>query len=93
VDTTNFNDENSYMGMASPSLHVIERFELTDAHTILYRATIEDPHTWTRPWTVEFPFLATKGPVYEYACHEGNYAMDDILGGADKREEQAAKKK
>ncbi|HTS75387.1 MAG TPA: hypothetical protein VMG40_04240 [Bryobacteraceae bacterium] len=92
VDTTNFNEENSYMGMASPDMHVIERFERTDANTILYKATIEDPHTWTRPWTVEFPFRATKGPVYEYACHEGNYAMDDILGGAEKKAESQPKK-
>jgi hypothetical protein len=91
VDTTNFNDETRFMG-SGPDLHVIERFQRLNNGTILYRATIEDPGTWTRPWTVEFPFNATKGPVYEYACHEGNYAMPDILGGARKMESQSPKK-
>jgi hypothetical protein len=62
-----------------------------DAQTILYRATIDDPTTFTKPWTLEYPFLATPGPVYEYACHEGNYSMQDILGGARKMESEQAK--
>jgi len=86
VDTTNFTDKTRFMG-STEDLHTVERFQRVDQHTILYRVTIEDPKTWTRPWTIEYPFLATKGPIYEYACHEGNYALDDILGGADKREE------
>ena len=57
-------------------------------NTILYRATIDDPSTFTKQWTMEYPFLATAGPVYEYACHEGNYAMTDIMGGARKMESQ-----
>ena len=57
-----------------------------DPNTILYRATIDDPSTYAKPWTVEYPFVATRGPVYEYACHEGNYAMPDILGGARKQD-------
>jgi hypothetical protein len=83
VDTTNFNDQTLFEG-ASPNLHVIERFQRVDAGTILYRATIDDPATFTRQWTMEFPFVAAPGPIYEYACHEGNYAMTDILGGARK---------
>ena len=83
VDTTNFTDKTRFRG-SSANLHVIERFRRVDANTILYRATVEDPSTWTRPWTLEYPFIATAGPVYEYACHEGNYAMPDILGGARK---------
>ena len=59
--------------------------------TILYRFTVEDPPTFSRPWTAEYPFLATKEPIYEYACHEGNYAMTDILGGA-RKDDEAAKK-
>ncbi|MGD0434871.1 MAG: hypothetical protein ABSB86_00290, partial [Bryobacteraceae bacterium] len=55
-----------------------------DQNTILYRAIIEDPATFTRPFTMEYPFLTSPGPIYEYACHEGNYAMQDILGGARK---------
>jgi hypothetical protein len=58
---------------------------------MLYRATIEDPATFTQPFTIEYPFLATRGPVFEYACHEGNYAMTDIMGGA--RKADAATKK
>ncbi len=83
VDTTNFRPENAFH-FASENLHVIERFQRVDQNTILYRAIIEDPATFTRPFTMEYPFLASPGPIYEYACHEGNYAMTDILGGARK---------
>jgi len=83
VDTTNFNNQTAFRG-AGENLHVIERFRRIDQGTILYRVTIDDPSTFTRAWTMEYPFLATKGPIYEYACHEGNYAMPDILGGARK---------
>jgi hypothetical protein len=85
VDTTNFTDQTKFEG-ASPDLHVIERFKRVDAKTILYRVTIDDPSTFTKVWTLEYPFRATSGPVYEYACHEGNYAMSDIMGGARKAE-------
>jgi hypothetical protein len=85
VDTTNFNPHVNFSG-SSENLHVIERFQRVDAQTILYRATIDDPTTFTKPWTLEYPFVATPGPIYEYACHEGNYAMQDILGGARKME-------
>jgi hypothetical protein len=91
VDTTNFRPEVRFRG-SSENLHVVERFQRIDANTILYRATIEDPTTFTRPWTVEYPFLATAGPVYEYACHEGNYAMQDIMSGARRMESHTDKK-
>ena len=87
VDTTNFTDQTLFSG-ASEDLHVIERFQRVDPQTILYKVTIDDPRTFTKAWTMEFPFTATKGPVYEYACHEGNYAMTDILGGARKTDAQ-----
>jgi hypothetical protein len=90
VDTTNFTSKTRFRG-SSESLHVIERFRRVDANTILYRATIDDPSTYTKQWTIEYPFLATAGPVYEYACHEGNYAMPDILGGARKLESEEKK--
>jgi hypothetical protein len=83
IDTTNFTDQTRFRG-SSANLHVIERLRRVDGNTILYRATIEDPTAFAKPWTIEYPFLATAGPIYEYACHEGNYAMDDILGGARK---------
>jgi hypothetical protein len=81
VDTTNLTDKTGFRGSAE-NLHVIERFTRVDANTILYRFTIDDPSTFTRQWAGEYPFLAAAGPIYEYACHEGNYAMGDILRGA-----------
>lgn len=87
VDTTNFTDQTRFHGTGE-NLHVIERFQRTDANTILYKATIDDPTTFTRQWTLEYPFRSTPGPIYEYACHEGNYAMDDILGGVRKAEDR-----
>jgi len=91
VDTTNFTAKTRFRG-ASDNLHVIERFKRVNADTILYRVTIDDPSTFTRPWTMEYPFRAAAGPVFEYACHEGNYAMPDILGGARKADSDATKK-
>jgi hypothetical protein len=90
VDTTNFTNKTQFRG-SSENLHVIERFTRVDPNTILYKVTIDDPTTFTKAWTAEYPFVATKGPVYEYACHEGNYAMTDILGGARKADEERKK--
>jgi hypothetical protein len=81
VDTRNFTDKTRFRG-SGEGLHVIERFKRVNPQTILYRVTIDDPTTFAKAWTLEYPFLATRGPIYEYACHEGNYAMPDILGGA-----------
>jgi len=80
VETTNFNDETHYRG-STKDLKVTERFTRVSDKTIEYRATMEDPSTWTKPWSIELAFSAVPGPLYEYACHEGNYAMVDILGG------------
>jgi hypothetical protein len=91
VDTTNFTEKTRFRG-SSENLHVIERFKRVDANTILYRATIDDPNTFTKQWTLEYPFVASAGPVFEYACHEGNYAMPDILGGARKSDAETTKK-
>ncbi len=90
VDTTNFTNKTRFYG-SSQNLHTIERFRRVDQNTILYRVTIDDPTTWTEPWTMEFPFVATAGPIYEYACHEGNYAIEDILGGARKMDKEKVK--
>jgi len=98
VDTTNFayNGKSRfgfvYDGMTDQNLRVTERFTRADANTIMYRATISDPTIYTRPWTVEVPLHARKEPMYEYACHEGNYAMTDILAGARAEEAKAAAK-
>ena len=91
VDTTNFTDKTRFRG-SSENLHVIERFTRIDQNTILYKVTLDDPTTFSKAWTVEYPFVATKGPVYEYACHEGNYSMTDILGGARKADSEKEKK-
>jgi hypothetical protein len=93
VDTTNFTDKTRFRG-STENLHVIERFSRIDANTLLYRFTIEDPATWEKPWTGEYAWPATKEHIYEYACHEANYALGDILRGARLREaEEAAKAK
>jgi hypothetical protein len=90
VDTTNFADKVRFRG-SSENLHVIERFTRTAGNTIIYKATIDDPTTFSKQWAIEYPFVATAGPIYEYACHEGNYAMEDILGGARKTEAEGGK--
>ena len=91
VDTTNFTDKTRFRGSAE-RLHVVERFTRVDANTLLYRFTIDDPTTFTKPWTGEFPWPATNQPIYEYACHEGNYALGGILRGARLLEAEAAAK-
>jgi len=96
VDSTNFTDRTSFRG-SGEHLHLVERFTRLDADTLEYRFTVEDPTTWTRPWTVAYPMTRTDAPVYEYACHEGNYGLRDILSGARYEErvadEAAARKK
>ncbi|HXA67447.1 MAG TPA: hypothetical protein VNV82_19980 [Bryobacteraceae bacterium] len=79
VETTNFNDQTHYRG-SSMNLKVTERFTRVSEKTIEYRATMEDPSTWTKPWSIELAFSSVPGPLYEYACHEGNYAIVSILG-------------
>ena len=91
VDTTNFTSKTQFQG-ASENLHVVERFTRVDPKTILYRFTIEDPTTWDRPWTGEYPWNATSEKLYEYGCHEGNYALENMLRGARAREAEEAKK-
>jgi hypothetical protein len=93
VDTTNFTDKTRFRG-STPNLHVVERFSRMDDKTLLYRFTVEDPTTWARSWTGEYAWPATNDRIYEYACHEGNYALGNILRGARLKDaEEAAKKK
>jgi hypothetical protein len=89
VDTTNFSDKTSVRG-SSEALHLIERFTRTDAETMQYEFTVEDPKAFTRPWKATVPVARTSEQVYEYACHEGNYALADILAGARAEEKKAA---
>src|SRR4029077_5466438 len=81
VDTINFKRETSLDG-SSANMHLVERFTRVDANTLLYEFTVDDPTMWTRPWTAVVPMTKSDDPVYEYACHEGNYAMSGILAGA-----------
>ena len=81
VETTNFLRETAFRG-SSANLHLVERFTRVDAQTLLYEFTVTDPTTWTRPWTARVPMSKTTEPLYEYACHEGNYAMPSLLTGA-----------
>jgi hypothetical protein len=92
VETTNFNgkvrDRAATVFGAGADLKLVERFRRVDAGTIDYRVTVNAPASFTRPWTAAIPFHRVKEPVMEYACHEGNYAMRNILSGA--RAEDAA---
>ena len=96
VETTNFRgnvDETSYncCGGASDHLSIVERFTLTDRNTIDYRYTVSDPTIFTRPWTVSVPMRRIAEPIYEYACHEGNVAMEGILRGGRARERDSTR--
>jgi hypothetical protein len=93
IETTNFRDKAEFIESASftdrtdyrrrgAGVHLIERLKRVGPDTLLYEMTVQDPATWTRPWTAQI--LLTRGsyPIYEYACHEGNYGMEGILVGA-----------
>jgi hypothetical protein len=89
VDTTDFrfNDQSRFgvgylSGLTDQNLHVTERLRRTDANTILYQATVDDPTIYTKPWTVEISMSKRDDRIFEYACHEGNYGMSGILSGA-----------
>ena len=79
----------SYRG-STDSLHLTERFTRADAGTLLYEFTISEPRTFTQPWTAVVPMKMSEHPIYEYACHEGNYGMEGILAGHREEEREAA---
>ena len=81
VDTTNFTHKTHFRG-SGEALHAVERFTRTAAETIRYEFTVEDPTSWTRPWSVEIPMKRADGPIFEYACSEGNYGLRNILSSA-----------
>ncbi len=94
VDTTNFTDKTNFRGSGA-SLHLVERFTRANDTTLLYEFTVDDPTTFTRPWTALVPMSKSEGEIYEYACHEGNYGMTNLLSGAraeEKAAEEAEKK-
>lgn len=91
VDTTNFPPQQNFRG-SSENLHIVERFRRADAGTINYRFTVDDPTTFTAPFTGEIPFRTIDELIYEYACHEGNYALSNVLSGARNEEKRLGTK-
>ena len=81
IDITNFDGKGAFRG-AGPNLHVTERFRRVDADTISYEFSVADSDTWMQPWTAEIPLRRTVGPLFEHACHEGNYSLVNILSAA-----------
>lgn len=100
VETTNYTDKTGSFNTLTESigfgsnLHLIEKFRRVDENTLDYEFTINDPETFTRSFTASIPMKSTEGPMYEYACHEGNYAMEGMLSGArteERAEEQGSR--
>ena len=98
VETTNFTDKSSFSGNiiarggSTAAMRLVERFTRVDRDTLLYEFTVDDPATWVRPWTVQLPMTRSDDPIYEYACHEGNYSMPNMLKGARAAEQAQAPK-
>jgi hypothetical protein len=89
VDTTNFTDRTAFRG-SSENMHLVEHFTRTDADTVTYQFTVSDPSTWEKSWSAEIPMTKIDGPIFEYACHEGNYGMRNNLTGARAEEREKA---
>jgi hypothetical protein len=92
VETTNFNGKNPFRN-GSENMKVIERFTRVADDAIEYKFTIDDPSTWTKSWSAELPLVKTDGPIFEFACHETNYGIANILAGAREDEKKAAEKR
>ena len=89
VETMNFNGKNPLRD-SSENMRVVERFTRLDENTIRYQFTVDDKSTWTKPWTAELAMQKTAGPIFEHACHEGNYGLYNTLAGARLEEKKAA---
>ena len=92
VESTNFTDKTAFQG-ASENMHLTERFTRTADDAIRYQFTVDDPSTWTKPWSAELLMKKTVPPIFEHACHEGNYGLGNSLAGARAEEKRAAAKK
>jgi hypothetical protein len=90
VDTTNYTDKTAFRG-STASLHLVERFTRVDSDSIVYEFTADDPATWTRSWTAQIRLTKIDGPIFEFACHEGNLGIANTLSGARAAEEAAKK--
>jgi hypothetical protein len=91
VDSTNFRP-GVFRNVSTEKLHVVERFTRTGPDVLQWQVTIDDPGAWTKPWTAMIPLRGSKKAVFEYACHEGNYGLADILAGARREDRQEAAK-
>ena len=90
VETANFLRETSFRGgVTTASLLLTERFTRVSEETLMYEVTVEDSNTWDQPWTYRIPMVKNNEPLYEYACHEGNYGLYNILAGAREQEAKA----
>ena len=92
VDTTNFLKEGAFRN-ATPNMHLVERFTRVDRDTLRYDFTVEDPATWAKPWSASIPMVRTDEQMFEYACHEANYALEGVLKGARYQEKQPPSQK
>ena len=95
VETTNLNGKSSMRGVPrgatlSTDTRIVEEFERVGENTLRYKFTVHDPNTWERPWSAEIPMTKIDGPLFEYACHEGNYGLANLLSGARAEEARAA---
>ncbi len=89
VETRNFLRETSFRGgLSDANLHLTERFTRVSPGTLMYEVTVDDPTAWTRPWSYQIPMQLSDQPMYEYACHEGNYGLYNILAGAREQEQE-----
>ena len=88
IETKNFLRETAFRGSTADT-QLVERLWRVDPDTVLYEFTVDDPNSFTRPWTALFPLRRTDGPLFEYACHEGNYGLEGILAGARNKNTQA----
>jgi hypothetical protein len=87
VETTNFTNRTAFQG-SSENMHLVERFTRVADDMIRYEFTVDDPDTWTKPWSAEVPWKKTIGPIFEHACHEGNYGLANTLAGARAEEKR-----
>jgi hypothetical protein len=94
IETTNFRSEGTgqvaLRGVSGDQMRLTERFTRAAADMLLYEFTVDDPGTWVRPWTVQLPMTLSDEPIYEYACHEGNYGMMNMLSGARAKDSAAS---
>jgi len=94
IETTNFTDMFMFAAQgASADMKLTERFTRISDDTLMYRFTVDDPKVWTRPWSAEVPWKKSVGPIFEHACHEGNYSLANLLAGAREDEKRAKAKK